>query len=229
MELIDKNQLLLLVISLQNKQLFEEFESACQDVGIKHISSLYGLLLNLFAQSPRKYHSLNHMKFFSNIQKLNLYEEVNTATFILKKWFHDAVYTPTQDNNELESKYLWEQIAKKEQVDSKIIVNVSKGIEATIYGKVSPENFEDKVFCDTDLSILGQPVEVYLDSLKQIRFEYSHFNDEQFIQGRLKVNEFFSSLKQVYLTKNYFDLFEQQAKKNLEIERELLLSKKFSF
>jgi predicted metal-dependent HD superfamily phosphohydrolase len=214
------------IFLLRNEYLFREFEQACQNVNIKKAEKYFDLLTKLYSKKPREYHSLSHLKFIGSIQELQLYSEVNSATFIMKKWFHDAIYNPESKDNELNSKLLWEKIALKEGVVPSIIDNVSKGIDATNYGKYFPHNFEDKVFCDTDLSILGQPQDTYSIAASGIRKEYRHLNDSQFIEGRLKVIDYFLSLPRIYITERYVERFENQARLNLDLERILLVNGK---
>jgi predicted metal-dependent HD superfamily phosphohydrolase len=70
-------------------------------------------------------------------------------------------------------------------------------------------------FIDADLSILGQPWNVYLLYSKQVRQEYSNYPDPVYYEGRRKVLTHFLEMSRIFKTQYFFDHLERQAKENL--------------
>ena len=93
-----------------------------------------------------------------------------------------------------------------------------------------PEKVEDginldliKLFLDLDLSVLGWPTDEYSDYALRVRYEYQHYPDEDFISGRQKVLEHLGNKdKPIYFTDFFKQKFEDQARQNMQEEKDML-------
>jgi len=101
------------------------------------------------------------------------------------------------------------------------VETVKKYITATISHKLpqEDENNEDfKLFLDFDLEVLGRERKEYVRYAKQIRKEYSQFDDQLFGWGRKPVLETFLGRERLFLSDVFFERCEDRAKENLKWE-----------
>jgi predicted metal-dependent HD superfamily phosphohydrolase len=172
--------------------------------------------------APRRhYHNLMHLE---NLLALlvplkNEIAEWNTVLFSL--YYHDVIYNPLKTNNEENSAAFAVYRMRAIDVPEQIIENTSKQILATKKHDACADN-DTNLFTDADLSILGQPWEVYIDYYKQVRKEYALFPDIIYKPGRRKVLQHFLQMDNIFKTRFFNSRFELQAKENLKKELELL-------
>ena len=84
------------------------------------------------------------------------------------------------------------------------------------------DNSDTNYFTDADLSVLGQPWEIYSTYYKQVRKEYSLFPELIYVPGRKKVLQQFLQMERIFKTDFFYTKFELQAKENLKKELALL-------
>lgn len=131
------------------------------------------------------------MKFYTHNFE---FDAETDQQFMLFALFHDIVYDPKAEKglNEKQSADIFQQFAEEFKLDQPSKDFVSNCILDTISHK--PHDPESKVvsaFLDCDLSILAHSDEKYLQYSKDIKFEYSHFSDEDYSKGRTSVLETF--------------------------------------
>jgi predicted metal-dependent HD superfamily phosphohydrolase len=80
-----------------------------------------------------------------------------------------------------------------------------------------------EIFLDFDLGILGAPQEDYDEYAAQIRREYSYYSGEEYRRGRKAVLEKFLDRKRLYFTDYFYELYESQARQNIQREIDSLL------
>jgi predicted metal-dependent HD superfamily phosphohydrolase len=85
--------------------------------------------------------------------------------------------------------------------------------------KSPPHNIDSGILIDVDLWILGAPNDRFLQYENQIRWEYTAYSDDAYIQGRTQfVARLLRKVKEggmIFKTPEFRDLFEKQAVKNL--------------
>jgi predicted metal-dependent HD superfamily phosphohydrolase len=91
---------------------------------------------------------------------------------------------------------------------------VKELIAATKHSSVPP-TADARVVTDIDLSILGQPAEVFDAYDRAIRLEYAHVGDEAFAAGRAKVLRQFLERPAIYSTESFRGWYEAAARENL--------------
>ena len=79
-----------------------------------------------------------------------------------------------------------------------------------------------QVFLDLDLAILGAPSEEYDEYARQIRQEYCHYNWQDYRTGRKAVLKRLLARDRLYATDHFSQLYEYQARRNIEREIESL-------
>jgi predicted metal-dependent HD superfamily phosphohydrolase len=71
---------------------------------------------------------------------------------------------------------------------------------------------------DMDLAILGESPEIYKDYSGKIREEYAVYPDFLYKKGRKKVLQHFLGMGIIFKTEEFRDIYEQQARENLNTE-----------
>ncbi|MCJ1356572.1 MAG: hypothetical protein MMC33_006567 [Icmadophila ericetorum] len=184
-------------------------------------------LLDAYSEPQRHYHTLEHIQsMLSLLPDVQSYLNDEEETIVqLAIWFHDCVYDPrakVHGDNERRSVEKWVEFAEKmEPPQPEIQKRVSTLIGATISHQLpSPKDPLCALFLDLDLSILASPPQIYDMYAKNIREEYSNFNDKQYRQGRIEILEKFLEKEQIFMSEVVRGR-EGQARGNIgrEIER----------
>ena len=176
---------------------------------------LYSVIASLYSKEYRKYHNLEHItNCLAEFDKARHLSE-NPDALEMAILFHDIVYDTQKKANEEKSAISGYRYAMLLGLDEKFCESVKSLILATKHDKV-PDFFDGKLICDIDLSIFGSSFYEFNEYGKRIREEYSFVPSEAFTQGRKKLLERFLSRKRIYYTDFFFDLYEKQARKNLE-------------
>jgi predicted metal-dependent HD superfamily phosphohydrolase len=135
--------------------------------------------------------------------------------------YHDIVYNPRKKDNEEQSAVLAaKRLSTIKYLPAKLAL-CSQHILATKLHTASRNN-DTNLFTDADLSILGSDSLSYFEYTRQIRKEYSIYPAFMYKPGRKKVLQHFLQMERIYKTDHFFNLFEQQAKKNMSEELQLL-------
>ncbi|KAJ5072901.1 hypothetical protein M0811_09347 [Anaeramoeba ignava] len=182
-----------------------------------------------YNEKQRFYHNQNHIEnilliFNSFLLENDKFNEKSKQIIELSAIFHDLIYDPQSKENELNSVKLFKEFSKEINLENQMIEKIERIILATQENHAifsTESDLELKIFLDLDYSILGSNKEEYQEYKNAIRKEYSHFNDKEFKEGRLKFIK--NVLKnKIFLTDYFEDKFEEKAKKNLEEEKKEL-------
>lgn len=188
-----------------------------------YLESVWKQLLKNYSGKNRYYHGLPHI--WNMLQQSNdCKDELSDKEVVdFTIWFHDSIYKATRKNNEEKSAEFARKTLKKFSLNTLRIDKVYDLIVSTKKHEIIISNDSDNAYLlDFDLSILGQPWEVYQTYIQNIRREYKVYPDILYKPGRKKVLKSFLERKNLYFTEKYLDLYESQARQNLEKEIQLL-------
>jgi predicted metal-dependent HD superfamily phosphohydrolase len=180
----------------------------------KLVEGLWAEIENHYSGKKRYYHNLSHLQ--------NLLTQLTIAKSNIQDWdaivfslfYHDIVYnTLKQDNEEKSAELAGKRLAEMHVPEEKI-TKCKQQILATKGHAISAET-DTNLFTDADLSILGQPSDIYKEYCAQIRKEYSAYPDILYNPGRKKVLAHFLKMDRIFKTEVFFDAFEAQARKNI--------------
>lgn len=173
------------------------------------------------SESGRYYHTLIHLE--------NLVAELSAVQSQITHWpevlfaicYHDSVYKVQKQDNEEKSAQLAQERLTELGVPQQSCERCVRLILAT-KGHAYSEEEDTRLFTDADLSVLGKPWEVYEAYCRQIRQEYKVYPAILYNPGRKKVLKHFLQMDRIYKTQHFFQQYEQQARKNLQQELNLL-------
>jgi predicted metal-dependent HD superfamily phosphohydrolase len=168
-----------------------------------------------YAEPHRHYHNAAHitdcLEQFDGARRMaEQPDEVEAAI-----WFHDAVYDPRANDNEVRSAEWAIRELVQAGVDTEVIERIAALIRATQHN-VPPATRDSELLLDVDLSILGRVAEEFAAYDRAIRQEYGWVPEESYRVGRAKVLGSFLNRPCIYSTVHFQDKFEVEARRNLE-------------
>lgn len=180
-----------------------------------HADGVFPLLARCYSEAGRHYHTLAHIR--DCLERLDevgdRLDDRDAAELAL--WFHDAVYDPARDDNELRSALLFDQHLGI-HLPTQRADRVHAMIMATLHTDDPGEDGDASYVVDIDLSSLGAPWPKFRHDSAQLRRESGHLTDDQFQTG---TKAFFTRLlarPSVYLTQHFRTRYEAQARRNIE-------------
>ncbi|MGC4014762.1 MAG: hypothetical protein QM755_09650 [Luteolibacter sp.] len=139
-----------------------------------------------YSEPHRHYHTLEHIG-----ASLAILDEVEVNPAIEGAiWFHDVIYDPTRDDNEVQSAAFFVE-ATRAWIDPALADRVNRLVLATDPRAARGEDPEECLMTDIDLAILAAEVPAYDAYAQSIRKEYAHVPDEEFRRGRQAVMQRF--------------------------------------
>ncbi|NUJ97787.1 pantetheine-phosphate adenylyltransferase [Candidatus Gracilibacteria bacterium] len=190
---------------------------------------IYAKLKPMYDTSERLYHNWFHiiacLNILYEIKKSISHEEFIALFFAIL--FHDAIYSSKAKagENERQSANFAKDFLKKLGLEEKIIERASYLISLTASHKLDGNDLIGAYMIDIDLSILGQPWDIYhggIDSIKYgymraVRNEYSNYKEEDYKKGRLAFLEGKSGGR-IFKTPYFIEKYEKQAQENIRKE-----------
>lgn len=175
----------------------------------------YDKLNKAYAEKHRHYHTFEHIQaclnHFENVCVLAKYP----AEIEMALWFHDAIYQPYGKDNELKSALWAQQFLHENQVNKEIIDRIFQLIMITA-NHGSTDTVDESLMIDIDLTILGAPSEVYQQFEINVRKEYRFVPYFLYRKKRKEILQKFLNKPRLYYNDYFYDLFETQARINLE-------------
>jgi predicted metal-dependent HD superfamily phosphohydrolase len=209
----------------QNRDTLLQFWQSLANALFESYEDFMEVFENLFKkynQSKRYYHNTQHL-----ISLLNRFQELRSLlneplAFELAIWFHDSVYEPLSQNNEIRSADLLAKLLKRANVTEKTVQKSKDLILATKSHKSNGLDYDECLFLDLDLEILSSDDQTYQLYCQAIRKEFKSVPQNLFNQKRLEVVQGFLGREKIFQTEIFANL-ESKARANLEAERNKLL------
>ena len=195
---------------------------------------LWQNIVSHYSEPIRAYHNLTHLQqLFEQFEQIksNLQQPDVVA---LALFYHDIIYDPTQQDNELKSaeyaiqhlkNYLTTEKCKR--IHNLIMMTANHQLDDNS-DNISEGDILDSdaaYLLDMDLSILGVDWTSYQGYSQAVRQEYAHVATKDYQKGRATVLEELLAHDRLYLTENYYQRLETQARQNIRREIEILLNK----
>ena len=185
------------------------------ELGLTARMELHADLRKRYSEPHRAYHTLHHVA-----ECLELLGEVRSlaqsaASIELAIWFHDAVYDPRRNDNELRSAEWAQREFKRAGASAALQDRIGSLIMVTCHAG-DPQTPDEQLLSDIDLSILGAGVNRFDEYEQQVRQEYRHVPAPQFRAGRRKILAEFLERDPIYFTEHFRTRREAPARANLQ-------------
>ena len=174
-------------------------------------------LVDAYSEPNRHYHSMTHV--YSCLNLLDGLPVSGQTKDILEfaTWFHDYIYDPQSDTNDLESAEFATNWLAAQNVP--YANEVEEIIELTAdHGNEVLTDDVQQIFHDLDMAILGANSDDYMHYARSIRKEYEHLTDKEYRTGRASFLSAVDKKEAIYKTDAFRDLFELNARENIRSE-----------
>lgn len=193
----------------------ERWQTMMQNLGVSPQEATYQRLIRAYSETHRRYHTAQHI----NATLRHLDRVADQADDVLDieiaLWFHDAIYEPFSNTNELDSAVWASMFLSEAEVTQSRIDRVYNLIMATAHSAETVGN-DPMLIVDIDLSILGAEPAVYDQFEKDVRYEYKRVPYFLYRQKRKEILASFLDRDRIYTHDTfYFDL-EERARANLK-------------
>jgi predicted metal-dependent HD superfamily phosphohydrolase len=191
---------------------FERWSRACIDVGVAPEETDYRRVRRSWSGMGRHYHTLTHLD--ACLRELDGARELalRPGEVELALWFHDVIYRTWRHDNEQQSATLAARTLRIAAIDT--VERIRQMVLATTHRE---EGFagDTALVLDIDLSILGQPEEVYAQFERAIRREYWWVTRARYVAGRTKVLRKFLERRSIYQHDRFYEKYEARARANI--------------
>lgn len=182
--------------------------------GGRGVASVLGTdLLERYAEPGRRYHTLDHIDHC-----LGQFDRVDTEckqpdAVELAIWFHDAIYNfPAYENEKLSAAFFMEK--SEHLLDTPFRQRVEALIIATEH-VYPPEDPDQRILVDVDLSSFGLPWDQFAADGKNIRDELHYLSDADFYSGQIAFMESLLGRERIFNTAHFYDSYETKARENV--------------
>jgi len=195
------------------------------DISAEHTATYWQAIHDHYNEDGRHYHTLTHLDDVFAL--FDSYEDLfaDPKPVMLAIFYHDVIYNTSPlkiASNEKASAKLTQKHLKAAGVDDKVIDRVIELIHMTETHDTATDDADAQLFMDLDMSILAAPQDRYLEYTEQIQQEYKHIPAKMFKAGRLKFLDDALARPRIFLSDTFFTQHEEQARKNLQAEKQLL-------
>lgn len=176
--------------------------------------SVFDDLITRYQEPSRIYHNIDHVAAC-----LREFDTVNTDgdgrdMIEWALWFHDAIYDSRAKDNEARSADLAASASQRIGTRGLPDDDVRRLILATCHS-IPAQREDERLVVDIDLSILGQPEDVFDQYDRAIREEYAWVADAEYRQGRTRVLRSFLDRRSIYSIPHFVHRYESHARVNL--------------
>ena len=182
------------------------------------VGTLFDSLCRSYGESHRHYHTLDHLAWLFDCLETHADEIGDPARLAFATWYHDIVYDPRRKDNEARSA----ERAMKE-LDSlgagpELRSHVVQLILATRNHADGGRDYDDDIFLDADLAILGAPPAIYDTYAAEVRAEYRHLDDTAWAKGRTAFLSAMASRDRIFHTGVFEGAYATLARDNMARE-----------
>lgn len=192
-----------------------------RSLGLSTENATFEKLQAAYSEKHRAYHTVHHIDDCLSQFDLTLDLLDNHAAVEFAIWFHDAIYRPFSKINEEDSADWAVEFLVSNDASEALKAEVSRLILATKHN-VPLQSNDESLLVDIDLTILGSEPEVYAQFEDNIRFEYRNVPGIIFRKKRVQLLRGFMDRDHIYGNKHFRDLYESQARSNLQHAVEVL-------
>lgn len=191
------------------------WQRAWTALGAPAPQALLTQLLASYMEPHRHYHTQQHLHECLDLLESALPLALHPGEVELALWFHDSVYNPQADDNELRSAE-WAARALLEQgTPAAVAYRVQALVLATAHA-TPPQGPDEQLLVDVDLGILAATAPRFAEYQMQIRAEYQWVPEPIYLSKRHEVLQGFLQRPFIYGTVHFHDQLELIARHNLQ-------------
>ena len=181
-------------------------------------------VLSRYREPHRHYHDVRHVRWVvRHVETIAAGQTiVDLDAIVAAAFFHDAVYDPTGSHNEFASGRLATRALTEMGWAATRIATVDAMILATAHHRLTDAAVDDTVLFAADLAVLAAEPAGYSDYVRNIRREYGHVSDADWVTGRSAVLRSFLERDAIFAPFLELDRWERRARGNIAAELVIL-------
>lgn len=183
-------------------------------------------LLHRWSEPHRHYHDLAHLAtvldHIGDLVRADSRTPTDVLAAELAAYFHDAVYDPTERDNEARSADLAQEQLDRVGLPADRIGEVVRLVLLTATHDAAPADRTGALLCDADLAVLAANPQTYAAYAAAIRDEYSHVPEPLFRAGRAQLLARLLERPVLFRTRPGRVWWEEAARRNMGAELALL-------
>lgn len=196
-----------------DKERFCRLWKRCADAGQQRTAALFAALEAYYSEPHRHYHTGTHIEDCLSRMDLAAAQLAHPDSVELAVWFHDVIYQPgAADNERRSADWFAEQAAGL--LAPERIRRVEDYIMSTTHCE-PPADHGAQWVVDVDLSGLGMETDRFQRDGDNIRREFAHLSDAEFIRGQTRFLQNLLHRERIYHTAFFYDLCETRARRNI--------------
>ena len=163
----------------------------------------------------RYYHVLTHVgELLDTVDEMrDLAEDYQMIQLAI--WFHDVIYDPRGQNNEVKSAEYARQTLQKLGLPERVITRVSDLILKTVSHVSEKEDVDALILLDADLAPLGADEDVFARQSQALRHEFNWVPEDVYRESRANILSGFLGRERIYQTDWMYNAREAKARSNL--------------
>jgi predicted metal-dependent HD superfamily phosphohydrolase len=191
------------------------WRAMCAALGLRDSDQEHRRVLRAWRSWGRHYHTLRHLT--ACLKELDGARALaqRPAEVELALWFHDAIYRTYRSDNEARSAEWAAQFLTVQGASATTVSNVRALVMATAHTADGLAG-DAALVVDVDLSILGQPKDVYDEFERNVRKEYWWVPRRRFVTARRAILQSFLTRPSIYHWPQFRERYEASARANLE-------------
>ena len=201
---------------MENKHIYQDWLALTQLTDNAVSIACFNEVEKQYTQASRHYHTLAHVANLLDQIKRSQYSKTEKQLLAHAALFHDVIYVSSAKDNEYQSAQFTATWLEKLGIDKPHQQAITQLIIAT--ATHTSDDPLTQVFLDMDLSILGASQGVYQQYCNAIRKEYKNIPWLLYKRGRKRFLQDTLKRTHIFLTKEYQDLYEKQARMNIQEE-----------
>lgn len=179
---------------------------------------IFANLNRRYGERHRAYHTADHIRHCLDEFRPVRDMPGNPDAIELAIWFHDAVYNPKRDDNELRSANFAKEALSMTGglLDNPIVERVYALIMATKHGcPLSPNDPDAIMMADIDLSPLGAHAQRFDENTEKLQREFG-MECRKFLEKQAWFLKKLAKNRNIFGTEYFQDRYERQARENIE-------------
>jgi len=190
------------------------FDALLQRLGLdSHVERVYARVTDHYSGPGRHYHNLGHVLYcLRGLDEIRMRLDAPDAAE-LALWFHDIVYDPARDDNELRSALLFDR-----ELGVHLPTETADAVHGMIMATVHPSDasaVDAQFVADIDLLSMSLPWSSFRHDTETLRKECAHLTDSQFQLGTLGFFRRLIARPSIYLTDHFRSRGAAQARRNI--------------
>lgn len=162
----------------------------------------YESVISRYREPQRHYHDVRHVRWVvRHVTSLGAgagLDDADLGEAVAAAFFHDAIYDPRSSGNEAASAELAREVLTGLAWTPARIETVAAMIDGTATHDHAGVSLATSVMYAADLGVLAADASAYGDYVRNVRREYAHVTDADWVTGRAGVLEEFTRRTAIY-------------------------------